>query len=359
MINRFLFFVFALLFTIQSFAQQVEPQSILPHHNGDLNCMALSETGILASGGSDRLINLYRADSTQIHVRTISGLIAPVHALRFSRDGRLLAAGCSDNSIHIYDSVYNHVKVLENHTNKVNTLLFDASRKYLFSGSDDRKVLLWDMQKGTVLRTIDFGQPVLSLAQTKNPQQIYVAGFDPRIKVINLASSKVEKTFDGHTDIVNAIAISPDGQWMVSGSNDKTARIWDLKSGKEYKKLGVGCWKVTSVAFSRDGKYIVTGCNDGSLKMWDAATGSLISAAISEGENIRAVELMPNSSAVYSAVMLRGKNNYGVRVWQSKLNQYLMIQKLEADSLKNIKPVPVDSSKLKPALINKKAPKRR
>lgn len=350
--------LFILFFTsVLVYAQQSEPIAILPNHSGDLNCLAVSDAGLLASAGSDRLINIYKADSTFTHLKTISGLIAPVHALRFSRDGRLLAAGCSDNSIHIYDSIFRPFKLFEGHSNKVNALLFDASRKYLFSGSDDRRVILWDLKSGKIMRTLEFGQPVYALAQTRNPQQVYVCGSDAKIKVFNLVNSKIEKTFDGHTDIVNAISISPDGKWMVSGSNDKTARIWDLKTGKEVRKLGMGCWKVTSVAFSRDSKYIITGCNDGSLKLWDAENGNLITAVMLEGENFRSVELNRTASLIYAATMLRGKSNYGIRVWSSKVNDYQNSFIEKPDSLAPEKAA--DSLKTKPALINTKAPKRR
>ncbi|MFA6260229.1 MAG: WD40 repeat domain-containing protein [Bacteroidia bacterium] len=347
-----------LLFTyVSGYAQQSEPITILPNHTGDLNCLALSDAGIIASAGSDRLINIYKADSTFAYLRTISGLIAPVHALRFSRDGRLLAAGCSDNSIHIYDSVFRQIKLFEGHTNKVNALLFDISRKYLFSGGDDGKVLMWEINTGKIVRTLEFGQPVYALAQTRNRQQLYISGADPKIKVFNLVSRKLEKTFEGHSDIVNEISISRDGKWMVSGSNDKTARVWELKTGKEIRKLGMGCWKVTSVAFSRDSKYIITGCNDGSLKMWDAENGNLITAIVLDGENFRSVALNRTASLIYAAPMLRGKSNYGIRVWPSKVNEYQNSLIEKQDTLSPAKAV--DSLKTKPALINTKAPKRR
>ncbi|MDX2256123.1 MAG: hypothetical protein NW214_11450 [Pseudanabaenaceae cyanobacterium bins.39] len=74
--------------------------------------------------------------------------------------------------------------------------------------------------------------------------------------------------FQGHEDIVNSVAFSPDGKSIVSGSDDKTLRLWDLQGnqiGQPFQGHEDSVW---SVAFSPDGKSIVSGSSDNTLRLW-------------------------------------------------------------------------------------------
>jgi WD40 repeat protein len=75
---------------------------------------------------------------------------------------------------------------------------------------------------------------------------------------------------EGHTDIVNAVTISPNSSRIVSGSNDHTVRIWDAVSGVILHTLKGHTDCLRSVTFSSDGMRIVSGSNDHTVRIWDA-----------------------------------------------------------------------------------------
>ena len=81
---------------------------------------------------------------------------------------------------------------------------------------------------------------------------------------------------DGHTDRVNSVAYSPNGETIVSGSDDATLKLWNAKTGVLIKTLAGHTGQVTSVAYSPDGKTIASGSWSKTIKLWNAQTGKLI-----------------------------------------------------------------------------------
>jgi len=77
-------------------------------------------------------------------------------------------------------------------------------------------------------------------------------------------------TLTGHAEAVWSVAISPDGQTLVSGSSDKTIKVWDLSTGKLVRTLTGHTGIVWSVAISPDGQTLVSGSLDKTIKMWGA-----------------------------------------------------------------------------------------
>lgn len=118
---------------------------------------------------------------------------------------------------------------------------------------------------------IENGSKLFTLSQT-NIQPILtndvaIQIVDQNIQVYDMNKS-ITTTLSGHTEPVSAVAISPDGTMIISGSKDQTLKIWDIKTGKEICTLSENAGVVTAITMTSDGSKIITG-SDKTLKIWD------------------------------------------------------------------------------------------
>jgi WD40 repeat protein len=96
---------------------------------------------------------------------------------------------------------------------------------------------------------------------------------DRTVRLWDATTRSLRRTLEGHTEWVCAVAFSPDGTLVASGSHDRTVRLWDVATGSLRRTLeGHTDW-VRAVAFSPDGTLVASGSHDRTVRLWDTATG--------------------------------------------------------------------------------------
>ena len=117
-------------------------------------------------------------------------------------------------------------------------------------------------------QTLGHLNSVNSVAISPDHKTLVSGSTDKTIKIWELGTGKLLRTLSGHSSSVYAVAISPDGQTLVSGSSDKTIKIWELRTGKLLRTLPNDSDSVNSVAISTDGQTLVSGSKDKNIKIW-------------------------------------------------------------------------------------------
>lgn len=274
--------------------------------------VAFSPDGqLVASGGDDNTIMVWETSRwTQVH--TIQGHTDQVYSVTFSPDGRFLAAGDQAHVVKVWQiaadttttAAATEVLHLDGHNLAVYSVSFSPDGKLLASGSSDSTIGIWDVRvqqqqpsdSSATLREADTTMADLlpeeepkvhfkivdSLAIRPVTGDRLVSGsYDKTVKLWDTATGDEVTTIREHSRWVYCVCFTPDGQQIVSGSDDGKACIADANTGIVVRTLALSetvdsSQGVMSVAVSPCGSFIATGANDGRVRLWETATGALI-----------------------------------------------------------------------------------
>jgi WD40 repeat protein len=140
-------------------------------------------------------------------------------------------------------------------------------------------------------------------------------------------------TLSGHVDSVNAVAITPDGKFVVSGSSDHTVKKWDLNTATEVMTFRGHTSPVNAVAITPDGQKVVSGASDNTVRVWNLETGAEILTFNGHGLPIVAVGITLDGQKVVSASVA---NINSIKVWDLETGKEELTLKGHGDLVRTI-----------------------
>jgi WD40 repeat protein len=219
----------------------------------------------LATGLSNTTVKLWRvSDGTRLG--TLEGLPSYVYSVAFSPDGQTVAAGSFNTGVKVWrvgDGMLLHN--LEGHTYHVYGMAFSPDGKTLATASSDHRVKLWRLSDGVLLHDLE-GDGFTSVAFSLDGKTIAGSGYT--VKLWRVSDGVLLHNLTGHTSEVQSVAFSPDGQTLLSGSNDIEVRRWRISDGMRLYTLEENGEGVNFLAFSTDGSMMATINKDGTVKLW-------------------------------------------------------------------------------------------
>ena len=191
---------------------------------------------LLACGCCDYTIRLFDV-RRKVEVAKLEGHRDAVRSIAFSPDGRRLATGadCADSGIRIWDVAERVcLRELTGHTDVVYDLKFGPDGRTLFSGSTDETVRLWNTADWSC-RILRPGTRVYGVDVSPDGTRLACACVDNTIRLWDLSTDAPREVAElrGHKNYVHSVAFSPDGKQILSASGDRTVRIWNTTPIRE------------------------------------------------------------------------------------------------------------------------------
>jgi len=158
----------------------------------------------------------------------------------------------------------------------------------LASGSDDKTIKLWSLPDGALLKTLSGHTDYVYAVAITPDGRLLVSGSgskDGTIKLWSLPDGALLKTLEGITYDISAVVISPDGSLLASGSGDGTIKLWSLPDGALLNTLSGHTNRVNALAISPDGRLLASGSKDMTIKLWSLPGGELIGCAFDLAAN--------------------------------------------------------------------------
>ena len=157
---------------------------------------------------------------------------------------------------------------------------------------------------------------------------------DPRWHIlVRLADTSLFAMY-GHTGVVRAVALSPDGKTVFSGSDDMTARAWDARTGVPLREFAGHTGKVTSIAVSPDGHQLLTGSADKTARIWDLETGRIMRELKGHTAGITSVAFVNQNQVVTAS------DDSTARVWDAKTGDTLHTLRGHSDRVTGVATLP-------------------
>jgi WD40 repeat protein len=221
------------------------------------------------------------------------------------------------------------LRKLDKHLNRVQGIAISADSQRIASASQDWKVMIWDIDTGEHMHTLEGHTHTVFTVDFSNDGTLLCSGgggVEPsydnyHIIVWSLCASACDggpeevQRLQGHRDVVSCVRFSHDGSRIVSASHDKTLIIWHVQSGEQMVTYRGHRGEVCCAAWSKDSKVIASGGFDDDVHVWDAVTPTHAFKLKGHGKAVTSLAFGSEDD-----ILVTGTEDKGIHVWHLPLS---------------------------------------
>ena len=280
-----------------------------PHNKAIYTFTITPDRKYVITGSLDKSIKVWKLETGDLH-KNIDGHEDEITCIDLSSDGSRIVSGSEDKSIKLWKlETGNLMRNFTDHTGAIFDVLITPNDDYIISTSEDKtaKITKWSTKK--IIRTFkEENSGLKSIAISPDGKSLAISS-GKVIYVWDWGEIEPKYKVEGHRFAISSIKICPKGEYLVSGSLDKTIKIWNLNTGDLIKTLKGHKGGINSIAISYDRRYIASGSGDKTVTVWDTINGKTYGPLLHESF-VQCVKFVPNSYLVVGA-----DYNGSVRIW--------------------------------------------
>ena len=252
-------------------------------------------------------------------VRRFRDHASQVWSVDITISGSHVASGGVDDAVRVWSMEGGESSlVLIGHSGSVNNVSFSPNERHLASASSDTTVRLWNMETGDVLFVLDqHAESVSSVAWSPDGKIVATASVDGEIRLWSSRTGFTEKILGTKTELLKDVRLSfsPNGQRLLSSAN-KNLKLWDLRQSGEAIVLKGHTEEINSVAFSRDGQRIASASQDRSVRLWHIESGAFVNSWTGHAEWVKCVVFL-NDREIVSGT------DKSIKIWAMGKEEYM------------------------------------
>lgn len=251
--------------------------------------------------------------ATGSELRTLRGHAGSVLSVAVTADGHLAVSASSDGMLKVWNLESGaELYSLDTQNRRLRTVVLTPSGDVAVSQSDLGReivgeIIVWSLEGRMPVSRRAAGVSA-ALAVTPDGHSIVSGAFE-NIAIWNSELTRIS-TLSGHRDGVTALAVAANGRWLLSGSRDCTAKIWDLETNSERLTLCGHTDEVTGVAITADGSRAATASNDRTVRIWNLGDGTELLKLRGHARHVNHVAFSPDGRLALSA-----SDDRTIKVW--------------------------------------------
>ena len=253
----------------------------------------------------------YRGEAAALLVERgrLAGHADAVWSACFSPDGSRIATAGKDQSVIAWDiAKETPVRTLPKHAQEVRALAFTSEAGQLVTASG-LTVRLWDA--GVERRRFSgHAGAVRCLTVCESGQSLLTGSEDRTVRFWELQTGREVQRYSRHTAGVTCLAVIPGTDHVISGGRDQTLRIWDVRNGHDVRVMSPGSGAVLAVAVTPDGRFAASAHFDTLIRLWDIASGAELRRCEGHRQMVTSLAFTPDGRW-----LLSGSQDQTVRLW--------------------------------------------
>jgi WD40 repeat protein len=248
--------------------------------NARVSALALSPNGdtlvVADSAGSLRVWDVRSGKELE----KIRRQHAFASVLATSPDGKKLACGDDWGNVDLRDLAtmrIEHRLGQPAHNEAITSVVFSNDGSIVGSSSADRAVKVWEVSSQKLLRSFSPSKSVTKAIAFSHDGLLVACGdTDGLVTISDVANGRKRHTLQRHKDGVRALAFSADSSLLLSGGGDQSIIVWSVKDGELVRVLQGGSKGIILVGFSKDARQCLSVSSDGTSKVWDCSNWTVV-----------------------------------------------------------------------------------